>query len=93
MGFSESEKNACEIIIMKKLYSSGTFTGWWFQVKDDNGQIYEWEDNNVVENADKNTIKTAIGNFLMTYWNKVPNTTNQVSSSLENNLGVGETLG
>ena len=91
--FTESEKNACEIVSMKKIYSSGTFTSWWFKVKDNNDEIYEWEDNMISENADKSTIKTAVGNFLMTYWDKVQSTTPQVSSSLENNLGVGETLG
>ena len=91
--FTESEKNACEIVSMKRIYSSGTFNGWWFKVKDNNDNIYEWEDGSILENANKSTIQIAVGNFLMTYWDKIPTITSQVSSSLENNLGVGETLG
>ena len=46
--FSSSQANACTVLIAQSSYDGSTFKGWNFVVRDENGNMYEWE--SAVEN-------------------------------------------
>ena len=90
--FETRRKQRATILKMEQIAVGGTFQEWFFEVEDEDGEVYQWYDKTLSAKATKAQCKLAIGQHLLNNENVKPAHT-AITKTTITGKGTGETVG